>query len=209
VSENQHRWKGWIEDDRVRGIFEGVAKGLERAWMLDRKNPTSFPTNTWWLFVQVEEELKNEPTKAAGIKVRPPRIPEKLSELIAEPTIKGAYEDHNEGSYEDALKLAAMGYDEGYAAWRKITRALDVAYLTIHYGVDAAPMPRVHFLHRKLFEFAESEHLKGLNLEGLVEFFDDICPCGKTHKTDALRKLKARIDKSAPPIEIPAEDLSD
>jgi hypothetical protein len=208
VSKNQHRWKEWIEDDRVRGILEGIGKGLERAWTLDRKSPKNFPINTWWLFVQVEEDLKNKPTEG-GIKVRTPLIPEKLSDLIAEPTIKGAYEDHNEGSYEDALKLAAVGYDEGYAAWRKIRRALDVAYMILHYSIDSAPMPRVHFLHRKLFEFAESTHLNGLNLEGIVEFFDDTCPCGKTHKPDALRKLRKRISKSSPPNEIPGEDVSD
>ena len=137
MSKNQHRWKEWIEDDRVRGILEGIGKGLERAWTLDRKSPKNFPINTWWLFVQVEEDLKDQPTEG-GIKVRTPRIPEKLSDLLAEPTIKGAYEDHNEGSYEDALKLAAVGYDEGYAAWRKIRRALDVAYMTLHYSIDSA-----------------------------------------------------------------------
>jgi hypothetical protein len=121
VSENQHRWKEWIEDDRAREILEGVATSLERAWTLDRKSPKNFPINTWWLFVQIEEELKNKPSEGVGIKVRTPLIPEKLSDLIAEPTVKGAYEDHNEGSYEDALKLAAVGYDEGYAAWRKIS----------------------------------------------------------------------------------------
>jgi hypothetical protein len=209
VSKNEHRWKEWIEDDRVREILEGVAKSLERAWTLDKKSPKNFPINTWWLFVQVQEQLKDKPSEDVGIKVRTPRIPEKLSDLIAEPTIKGAYEDHNEGSYEDALKLAAVGYDEGYAAWRKIWRALDVAYMTLHYSIDSAPMPRVHYLHRKLFEFADSEYLRGQSLEGLVEFFDDICPCGKTHKPDALRKLKKRISKSVPPIEIRAEDLSD
>ena len=209
MSENQHRWKEWIEDDRAREILEGVATSLERAWTLDRKSPKNFPINTWWLFVQIEEELKNKPSEGVGIKVRTPLIPEKLSDLIAEPTVKGAYEDHNEGSYEDALKLAAVGYDEGYAAWRKIWRALDVAYMTLHYSIDSAPMPRVHFLHRRLFEIADSKHLRGQSLEGIVEFFDDTCPCGKTHNPDALRKLKKRISKSAPPNEIPEEDVSD
>jgi hypothetical protein len=209
MSKNRHRWKVWIEDDRVRGILERAGKALQWTWERDKKSPKNFPINTWWLFVQLEEELKNKPKETAGLKVRTPRIPEKLSDLIAEPTIKGAYEDHNEGSYEDALKLAARGYDEGYEAWRKIRRALDVAYMILHYSIDSAPMPRVHFLHRKLFEFTESEHLNGLKLEGIVEFFDDICPCGKIHKADALRKLKRRISKSAPPNEISGKNVSD
>jgi hypothetical protein len=194
VKKNQHRWKGWIEDQRVDKLMENLAGELKHSWKRDKKNPQSFPVNTWWLFVQIEEELKNEPDVRSGIKVasalRPPR---NLSDLIAERTIKGAFEDHNENSYEDALKLAARGQGEGYAAWRKIRRALDVAYVILYYGVDFAPKPKVHFLHRKLLEIAESEHLRGLNLEGIVEFFDDVCPCGKNHQADALRKLRKRI----------------
>lgn len=210
MSKNQHRWKTWIEDDRVRGVLEKAAKGLEWAWKIDKKDPSKFPVNTWWLFVQIEDELKNKPRAHGNITLPPPHgPPEKLSDLLGERTIKSAYEDHNEGSYEDALKLAAMGYDEGYSAWRKIRRALDVAYLIRHYSIDAAPMPRVHFLHRQLFDIADSEHLRDLNLDGIAEFFDDVCPCGKNHKADTLRKLRKRMGKSAAPNEILEEGVSD
>lgn len=193
MSTNRHRWKEWIEDQGVRDLLESLAGELKRSWKLDRKNPESFPVNTWWLFVQIEDKLKNKPVLLAGSRVPPPpRPPQKLSDLIAERTIKAAYEDHNEGSYEDALKLAERGYDEGYSAWRKIRRALDVAYLILHYGIDFAPMPRVQFLHRRLLEVADSKHLRDLSLEGVVEFFDDVCPCGHEHRPDAIRKLRKR-----------------
>ena len=65
---------------------------------------------------------------------------------------EAAYEDQNEGSYEDALIEARGGFGAGYRAMRKITRALDLAYLIIYQGIEQAPKPRVHFLHRSLLE---------------------------------------------------------
>jgi hypothetical protein len=190
VSKNRHRWKAWIDDDRVRQVLEEAAKGLEWSWRLDTKR---FPVNTWFLFVQIDEQLKNKPVVRTGIKLpAKPSPPEKLSDLIRESTIKAAYEDQHGGSYQDALKQAAKGYDEGYLVWRKIMRALDLAYVILHYGVDFAPMPRVHFLHKRLLEITDSEHLRDLSLQGIVEFFDDVCPCGKKHQPDAVRKLRKR-----------------
>lgn len=191
--ENRHRWKTWITDRRVRQVLEEGAKGLQWAWKVDKQDRKRFPVNTWFLFVQIDEQLKNKPVVRRGIKLpTPPPPPQKLSDLVPERAIKAAYEDHNEGSYEDALRRAATGEDEGYAALRKIVRALDVAYVFRFHGFEFAPMPRVHFLHRKLLEIADAEPLRDLTLEGIVEFFDDVCPCGKKHKADAIRKLRNR-----------------
>jgi hypothetical protein len=193
MSTNQHRWKGWIEDTRVYDLLENLAGELKRSWKLDRKRPQRFPTNTWWLFVQIEDKLKNKPVLLAGSKLPPqPQTPGKFFDLIVERTVKAAYEDHNDDSYEHALKLAAKGDDKGYSAWRKIIRALDVAYRIFHYGLDSAPMPRLQFLHRRLLEIAKSKHLGDQTLGGVVEFFDDVCPCGHKHRPDAIRKLEKR-----------------
>jgi hypothetical protein len=198
VRENRHRWKTWITDRRVRQVLEEGAKGLQWAWRLDRKSPKRFPVNTWYLFIQIDEQLRNAPVARTGIKIPPPPPPpEELSDLLKERTIKAAYQDQHDGSYEDALKQAARGQDEGYLAWRKIMRALDLAYVIIYQGLDFAPAPRVHFLHRKLLEVADSEHLCDLNFEGIAEFFDDVCPCGKKHQPDAIRKLRKRRGKLA------------
>jgi hypothetical protein len=196
VSTHQHRWKEWIEDPRVYDLLESLAGELKRSWKLDKKYPQRFPVNTWWLFVQIEDKLKNKPVLIAKSRMPPPPgPPEKLSDLIAERTIKAAYEDHNDGSYEDALKLAATGYKEGHSAWRKIKRALDVAYVILNHGIDFAPMPRVQFLHRRMLEIVESKHLRDQTLGGVVEFFDDTCPCGHKHQADAIRKLKKRAGR--------------
>jgi hypothetical protein len=174
-------------------VLEAAARGLAWAWKIDRESPKKFPVNTWYLFIQIDEQLRNAPVVRTGIKIPPPPPPpKKLSDLLEERTIRAVYQDQHGGKYEDALKQAAKGEDEGYLAWRKIVRALDLAYVIKYHGLDFAPMPHVHFLHRELLKLADSEHLCDLSLEGIVEFFDDVCPCGKKHQPDAVRKLRKR-----------------
>lgn len=66
-----------------------------------------------------------------------------------------------------------------------------------NYGVvEFIPKPKVNFLHRELLAIAESLKLNELTTEGLAEFLDDLCPCGKTHNGEAIRKLTKRVSKS-------------
>ena len=196
VGKNRHRWKAWV-DDHVRHVLERAAEHLKWSWREDNKSPRAFPLQTWWVFVQVKEELAGGPARRTGIKLRRHQPPKKLSDLLREGTVKVAYEDHNQGTYEDALKQADLGYDEGYSAWRKIKRALDVAYIILYYGAEFAPRPRVNFLHRELLGIADSdEGLRDQDLAGLAEFLDDICPCGRKHQPDAIRKLRGRLAHS-------------
>jgi hypothetical protein len=201
VSMNRHRWKDWIDDRRVCKVLENAAEGLAWAWNVDnKKSPETFPVNTWYQFVQIEEQLENKPIVRKGIKVPPPPPPpKKLSDLLDDATIKSAYEDQNEGSYEDALTAARGGFDAGYRAMRKILRAMDVAYVTSYHGLDHAPRPRVHFLHRSLLGIVDSQHLCDLTQAGIVEFFDDVCPCGVKHRPDAIRKLRKRRERLSKP----------
>jgi len=126
VSKNQRsRWKAWIDDGPIRETLEKAADGLKWAWKLDKKYPSKFPVNTWFLFVQIREQIESKPAQRARTELPAPLPPpQKLSELLDERTVKAAYEDHNEGSYEEAIKEAAAGYDAGASAWRKIKRAL-------------------------------------------------------------------------------------
>ena len=192
MGKNQHRWKKWIEDQRVRKVLEEAAAGLAWAWTLDRKTPDRFPVNTWYQFVQIEQLLQNKSAQREGVKLpRPSPPPKKLSDLVDDGMIKAVYEDHHEGSYEDALIEARGGFGAGYRALRRITRALDIAYVTIYHGLEHAPNPKVHLLHRNLLDIANSR-LGDLTLEGIAEFFDDLCPCGTKHLPDTIRKLKKR-----------------
>lgn len=193
MRKNQHRWRKWIEDARIRDVLEEAAIHLKLAWDEDQKDPTSYPINTSYLFGQIDEHLEGEPKVRSGVKLPPPAPPpEKFSELVDDRTVVAVYEDQNDGSYKDALRHAAKGFGEGAKAWRKILRAVDIAYAIDYCGVEFAPKPRVHFLHRNLLALTESKHLSGLTLEGVVEFFDDICPCGQKHTADAIRKLQKR-----------------
>jgi hypothetical protein len=191
MRKNQHRWKAWV-DDRIRLALEEAGEALIWAWNSDKKYPKSYPVNTWYLFVQIDERLRNEPAKPVGKLPPPPPPPKSLSDLIQERTIRAAYEDQNDGSYQEALIQAWAESGEGDRAFRKILRAIQTAYIMKFHGVEHAPKPRIHFLHRQLLEITDSDPLRGLTLEGIVEFLDDICPCGGKHQPDAVRKLSRR-----------------
>ena len=180
-------------------MLEEAAPGLAWAWTLDRKTPDRFPVNTWYQFVQIEELLQNKSVQREGVKLpRPSPPPKKLSDLVDDVTIKAVYEDHHESSYEHALVEARGGFGAGYRALRRIIRALDIAYVTIYHGLEHAPTPKVHFLHRSLLEIADSK-LGDLTPVGIAEFFDDLCPCGIKHLPDTMRKLKKRRARTSRP----------
>jgi hypothetical protein len=148
--------------------------------------------NTWYMFIQIDEQFYEKPIRRSGIRIPPsPPPPKSFCELVSEATIRAIYENQNEGSYKEALVKASTQY-EGFSEWRKLLRAVDAAYMVAQYGFDAQPRPRVHFLHRRLLGMADSASLRDLTLEGLVEFFDDVCPCGRKHTQDAIRKLRGR-----------------
>jgi len=192
VGKNQHRWKGEFFGS-TRGL-EKAAEQLAWAWKHDKKQPNSYPTRTYFSLCDIKEQLQGRLPSRAGVKLPPPPPPpQRLSDLLREETVKALYEEQNEGSYEEALKEAASGkYDNGYKAWKRILRSVDAAYWVLFYGLEHGPKPKVNFLHRELLEIAKLAGRGDLNLEGIVEFLDDICPCGKGHRQDAIRKLRVR-----------------
>ena len=64
------------------------------------------------------------------------------------------------------------------------------AYMAAFYGMDL-PRPKVKLLHRGLLEIAKQLIID--EPDGIVEFLDDVCPCGKKHSIEALKKLRDRV----------------
>lgn len=177
-------------------MLEKAALRLKRAWNTDQQNPKSYPMNTSWILGQIKEALEDKHRVPTGGKLlRVPRTPKNLSDLVEDELISVVYEDHNQGTYEDALSHAAHGFRGSQKWWRKILRAVETAYFIEYFGAEFAPMPKVHFLHRNLLKLLESEPLRGLTREGILEFLDDMCPCGKKHTLEAIRKLEERRTK--------------
>jgi hypothetical protein len=205
VSKNQHRWKKSLNGEMCR-VLNDAAKRLEWAWGVDIKEGSkSYPVNTHYAFYEIREwieecqqpsrpEVEHKSLKSL-LKVGPPK---RFSELVHDGLIKTVYEDRNAGSYSDALRCAASGDRSAGRAFRKILNAIKVAYFMDRYGPDAAPIPRVHFLHRNLLEIADLLKLADLTHEGIVEFLDDLCPCRKRHTPDAIRKLRKRAVRHSP-----------
>jgi len=197
VSRNQHRWRQSLSDEACRVIDEG-AEALAWAWKTDMRDPKSYPMNTSAIFSELVERMeqirngdmpqsRQGPIDLSRYRFSPPN---RFSELINEKTIKAIYEDQNADSYQDALQRAALGDER---AFRKIMRAIDLAFFTNLAGWP--PKPRNQFLHRNLLKFGELAGVGDLTPEGMVEFFDDVCPCGEKHKNDAIRKLKKRRER--------------
>jgi hypothetical protein len=198
MSKDRHRWKEWLGKD-IRGVLEDAEERLEQAWQLDLTYPNSYPLNTKHAFQEVKERiLECQPqgrsqvsSKALklGLLRTPP--PKHFSDLVADGTIRAVYEEQNTGSYIDALRRARSGEKTATRAFRKILNAVEAAYYVEHFGDDAAPKPRVHFLHRNLLEIADSLDPNWRH-EAIVDFLDYLCPCHKKHGLDAIRKLRQR-----------------
>ena len=162
------------------------------------QSPKSYPVNTDYAFCEIKRQITDSFRSKSAIVKRivklppPPPPPRCLSELVDERTIMTLYEEQNDGSYRDALRQAASGNKKSYLVWRKIWRAVDAAYQVGCYGIELAPLPRVHFLHRNILEIANLAGLGIMTHEGMAEFFADTCPCGKEHKCEAIRKLRRR-----------------
>jgi len=198
VGVNQHRWKQSLSD-YSRSVLEEAADRLDWAWQTDMKGPTSYPLNTNYAFGEIKgqimEALRGRSRiihQAIGLPPPPPP-PGRLSQLVDERTIRVVYEQQHDGTYQNTLKLAASGDRKASSAWRRILRAVNAAYLIGHYGDEFIPKPRVQFLHRELLEIAEVAGLQDLSHQGIVEFLDDLCPCGKRHTAEAIRKLRKRL----------------
>lgn len=197
VGINQHRWKNWVSDE-ARIVLEELTSRLKWAWEADQDYPKSYPLNTDKAFSVIRAKLELRRRHRSGIQRRIQKLPrqtlprKRLSKLLNEKTIKAVYENQNDGRYEDALKLAAAGEGKGFAAWRKIWHAINDAYLIHVYGDEFIPKPRVQFLHRNLLELADVVEMHDVKDEGVAEFFDDLCPCGKRHESEAIRKLRTR-----------------
>jgi hypothetical protein len=203
VGKNQHRWKSFLGGD-ICGVLDDAAARLAWAWTVDMKYPKSFPMNTSFAFDEINEWIKEcqrggEPkVERKGLPNPRSRSPKRFSDLVDDRVIRAVFEDQNVGSYSDALKLADSGDKAAHFTFRKILKAVAPAYRICHFGDDAAPKPRVHFLHRRLLELATSLDLSDLTHEGIVEFLDDLCPCGKRHTADAIRKLRERAARRGP-----------
>ena len=203
VAKNQHRWKRTLNGNMC-SVLEEAAARLAWAWQVDLKHPRSFPVNTNYAFYVINEWIEEcqrggqpEVERKSPI-LRRSRPPRSFSELVDDGIIRTVFEDQNVGSYTDALKLAASGDKAAHSTFRKILNAVEPAYLVSHFGDNAAPKPRVHFLHRNLLQIVDVLDLRDLIHEGIVEFLDDLCPCRKTHTADAIRKLRKRVARRSP-----------
>jgi hypothetical protein len=196
VSHNRHRWKESLDEKSV-GILESATERLHWSWALDGRYPKCYPINTDTILSEIKTELSPSKVCSSSRGVSVPRGSTKsLLDLIDEHSVRTLYEQQHAESYNEALAIASKGYGAGFASWKKIMNCVTTAYLIGFGGDDFIPKPKVNFLHRELLEIASSLGLNELTAEGLAEFYNDFCPCGKDHNGEAIRKLSKRLTKA-------------
>jgi hypothetical protein len=79
-------------------------------------------------------------------------------------------------------------------AHEQLVRAEDEFWRLLN-GHGPVPPFKVDQPHTDLLELGLHLGLKVLSAEELADCFDEVCPCGKTHNADALKKQKARVLK--------------
>ena len=174
-------------------LLDETASVLRDAWKRDARDPQHYPLDSTYIFGQIKTILRGD-SKRKKIMIMKRTKPQRFSDLVSDEDVKFIFEDHNSGSYEDAL--VAVWEGQGKKSWtalRKILRAIENAYLLRYGGPEFLPAPRVHFLHRRLLEIADLAGLRDLTPAGIAEFLDDVCPCGKKHTGEAIRKLRKRL----------------
>jgi len=196
--DHPHRWAEWVSK-HAKDVLKEYVNLLKKAWAEDKKDPRSFPLSTGELLFELERRLKQGPGTEGTQEWQPsrPSPPRRLSDLVDEKLVKIVFEQQNSDSYERALRLAAFGGKKRNLAWRKISLALNAAYLIKVDGPHAIPRPRVDYLHRELLKMTEQLKINKLTHAGIAEFLDDICPCcGIKHRPGTVRKLRNRWSRS-------------
>ena len=190
-AKNEHRWKLSLDHRKVR-LLEELASELRWSWDIDSEHPRSYPINTDHVFSEIRRDLRENRPRTKKVKLRPPPPPKRFSDLFDEGLIKTVYEQQHDSSYEAAIRLAGASRQGSSNAFHNLMKAARAAWEITCYGDHVIPRPKIHFLHRELLEIAEDLDLDTLTNAGLEEFFEDVCPCSKTHHAEAIRKLRKR-----------------
>jgi hypothetical protein len=94
-------------------------------------------------------------------------------------TFKQLLEEDRDGVRQSSMRILAVNRD--YQRWR--------------YG-ELDPEKAKFKLdreHQVLIRYGLAFGIETLSAEELAECFDELCPCGKTHFPENLRKLRARV----------------
>jgi hypothetical protein len=195
---NQHRWKKLAESPEAVALLLEAKKRLRSAWISDQKDSKGYPIDTSYVLAQIQANLL-APNLRKRVRLQILKEPTTLAELIPEKLIKAIWEDHHSGTYRDALRKAALfdfrEHDMSWKIFQSIVRAMETAYLVNFFGHELLPKPKVNILHRGLSQIASMIGLKGQTVEGFAEFIDDLCPCGRGHNKEAIRKLWSRTPR--------------
>ncbi len=189
------RWKAAVPKEKVK-FLAAARRELRNTWNWDRKDRKSYPLNTSLALSEIEGSVRSIPRRSRPMKrvqYFGPKKPKRIGDLIPEQAIKNVFEDQHSETYAAALADARKGGENGFKAVRSIFRAAEQAYVALFFGLELLPKPKVNILHRGIIKIGNALGLKDLSHPAMAEFLDYLCPCGRGHNWDAVRKLRKRV----------------
>jgi hypothetical protein len=94
-------------------------------------------------------------------------------------TFKQLLEEDRSGVRQSSMRVLAVGRD--YQRWRyRETDPENIAF-------------KMDREHQVLIQYGLSFGIESISAEELADCFNELCPCGKTHFPENLRKLRARV----------------
>jgi hypothetical protein len=95
--------------------------------------------------------------------------------------------------FREPLSHAFKRADSGdLDAYRRVERTRQEAYRLRH-RLGGIPAAKEHPQHAPLLSMGMELGLECLTAEELADCFDEICPCGKVHDPEALKKQRSRL----------------
>lgn len=91
-----------------------------------------------------------------------------------------------------AIELEKKG---NLKAHEQLIRAKDECWRLFHGHGRQLPRFKVSLIHSDLLELGLPHGILKLTADELAGCFDEVCPCGKSHNADALKKQRARVVK--------------
>jgi hypothetical protein len=194
-------WERLAELDGTLAILWKAKETLRAAWEMDLRFRKTYPINTSHALTQIRESLLNRGhQKKKRVRMKKPKTPNTLAELIPEKLVRAIWDENHAGSLKGAIARASGFGDipdkQSWKAFLQISRTMEIAYKVNRFGHVQLRTPKVAILHSGLDRITKAAGQTGQSDQGFTEFLNDLCPCGLKQHRGAVGKMRGRSRKA-------------